>query len=65
MSPDTSNNGYGSLSILMHWLMLALIVAVYAAQDLDFVLPRKSPRREAMDAWHHMLGPTAPIACVR
>jgi cytochrome b561 len=56
MALKISHNGYGSLSILMHWLMLVLVAAAYAAQDLNFVFPKHSPGRAAMDAWHYMLG---------
>lgn len=47
---------YGSLSIAMHWLMLLLLVAVYATIDLRGFYPRGSDPREAMKHWHFMLG---------
>jgi cytochrome b561 len=47
---------YGSLSIAMHWLMLALLVAVYACILLREVYPRDSEPRELLKTWHFMLG---------
>src|SRR3989338_2610047 len=47
---------YGSLSIRIHWLMLLLFVAVYAFIELRELYPKGSDPREAMKAWHFMLG---------
>lgn len=47
---------YGSLSIAMHWLMLALLVAVYAVILLREIYPKGSDPREALKMWHFMLG---------
>jgi cytochrome b561 len=47
---------YSWPSIALHWLMLVLIVAVYAAMDLKSIFPKGSPGREAMATWHYMLG---------
>jgi len=47
---------YGSLSIAMHWLMLLLIIAVYACIELHTQFPRGSDVREALKTWHFMLG---------
>lgn len=47
---------FGSLSITMHWLMLLLIVAVYACIELRTQFPRGSDLREALKTWHFMLG---------
>jgi len=47
---------YGSLSIGIHWLMLLLFVAVYAFIELRELYPKGSDPREAMKAWHFMLG---------
>jgi len=47
---------YGSLSIALHWLMLLLLVAVYATIELRGLFPKGSDPREAMKAWHFMLG---------
>jgi cytochrome b561 len=47
---------YGSLSIGLHWLMLLLLVAVYACIELREFYPKGSDPREALKAWHFMLG---------
>ena len=56
MSWNSTRAGYGWMPIAIHWLMLLLIVAVYATQDLQFIFPKKSAPREAMATWHYMLG---------
>lgn len=43
-------------SIGMHWLMLALLVAVYACMELREFYPRGSAIREGLKTWHYMLG---------
>lgn len=47
---------YGSLLIALHWLMLLLIVAVYACIELREQFPKGSAVREALKTWHFMLG---------
>jgi cytochrome b561 len=47
---------FGSLLISLHWLMLLLIVAVYASIELRELYPRGSELREALKTWHFMLG---------
>jgi len=47
---------YGSLSIAMHWLMLLLIIAVYAAIECREFFPKGSDPRNAFKAWHFSLG---------
>lgn len=49
---------YSRLSVGLHWLMLALLVAVYAAIQLRELWPRGSEPREALKAWHFSLGLT-------
>jgi superoxide oxidase len=56
MAWRNSNDRYGSLSITMHWLMLLLLVAVYACIELREFYPRGSDMRNGMKAWHFMLG---------
>jgi len=56
MSWKSTRARYGALSISFHWLMLLLIVAVYATMDLKSLSPKGSPTREAMATWHYMLG---------
>lgn len=52
---------YGWLSIAMHWSMLALLVAVYACMELREFYPRGSDPREALKAWHYVLGLAVPV----
>lgn len=47
---------YGAAIIALHWLMLLLIAAVYAAMELRGLFPRGSDPREMMKLWHFMLG---------
>src|SRR5690606_14500644 len=47
---------YAAASIALHWLMLLLMVAVYAAIELREFFPRGSSPREALKMWHFMLG---------
>jgi cytochrome b561 len=47
---------YGSMSIGLHWLMLLLLAAVYAAMELRGIFPKGSDARSAMKTWHYMLG---------
>ncbi|TAJ72950.1 MAG: cytochrome b [Phenylobacterium sp.] len=50
------NTSYSKLSIGLHWLMLALLAAVYAAILMRENYPRGSEIREALKAWHFTLG---------
>ncbi len=56
MSLKNTAERYGSLSIAMHWLMLLLIVAVYACIELREFYPKGSDPRNALKAWHFTLG---------
>lgn len=56
MTLNNSATRYGSAMILMHWLTLVLLVAVYALIELREVYPSGSPPREMMKAWHFTLG---------
>lgn len=47
---------YGSLTIALHWLMLLLLIAVYACIELRELYPKGSDPREALKTWHFMLG---------
>ncbi len=47
---------FGWLSVGLHWLMLLLLVAVYASMELREIYPKGSVPREAMKTWHYMLG---------
>jgi cytochrome b561 len=47
---------YATPAIALHWLMLLLIVAVYACIELRELFPKGSDPREALKNWHFMLG---------
>src|SRR3990167_218982 len=56
MSWKNTSKRYGTLSIGLHWLMLLLLVAVYACIELRELYPKGSDPREALKTWHFMLG---------
>lgn len=56
MTHPASTDRYGLASIILHWLMLLLIVGVYAAIELREFYPKGSGPREALKMWHFMLG---------
>lgn len=47
---------YTSLQMTLHWTTLFLIVLVYACIELREIYPKGSEAREALKAWHFMLG---------
>lgn len=47
---------YNKLAIYLHWLMLFLLIAVYATIELREIFPKGSDPRKAMKMWHFMLG---------
>lgn len=47
---------YGITLITLHWLVLLLIVAVYACIELRGLFPRGSAGRDVLKTWHFMLG---------
>lgn len=56
MNMRNTTERYGSLSIGLHWLMLLLLIAVYACIELRDFYPKGSDPREALKTWHFMLG---------
>lgn len=52
------NARYNGLSITLHWLTLALLIAVYALVELRDLAPKGSALRDAMQMWHETLGLT-------
>ncbi|HET7223882.1 MAG TPA: cytochrome b [Rhodanobacteraceae bacterium] len=58
MNTQIRRDRYHALSIAVHWLTLALLVAVYALILLREIYPKGSDPREAMKMWHFMLGLT-------
>jgi len=51
-----SASRYHPISIGLHWLTLALLIAVYALIELRGIYPRGSEARDLMKHWHFMLG---------
>ncbi|HAT33842.1 MAG TPA: cytochrome B [Janthinobacterium sp.] len=56
MNDINRSTRYSALAIGMHWLMLLLLVAVYAAMELRGFFPKGGPERAALSHWHFMLG---------
>ena len=56
MNIRNTSERYGSISAGLHWLMLLLIIAVYASIDLREYYPKGSYIRDALKTWHFMLG---------
>ena len=56
MGYRNTTDRYGSLSIGMHWLMLLLLIAVYATINLHDLFPKGSDLRVELKVWHFMLG---------
>src|SRR5690606_2445788 len=52
------NNGsrYSLASILLHWIMMLMVLAVYAPIELREFWPKGSAPREMLKTWHFMLG---------
>ncbi len=53
-----TSSRYSSASIAMHWLMLLMIIGVYACIELRELYPKGSDPREALKSWHFTLGLT-------
>lgn len=53
---SVTTRSYSAATILLHWAMLVLIAAVYAAIELREFFPKGSDIREGFKAWHFMLG---------
>ena len=51
-----THDRYHALSIAAHWLILALLIAVYALIELRGIYPKGTAARDAMKSWHFMLG---------
>lgn len=47
---------YGVVPMGLHWLMLLLIIAVYASMELRGIFPKGSAQYNGMKTWHYMLG---------
>ncbi len=53
-----TSSRYGTISIALHWLTLAVLIGVYACINLTDIYPKGSASREALKDWHFMLGLT-------
>lgn len=49
-------NRYGLMAIGLHWLMLLLLIVVYASIEMRELFPKGSDPRAALKTWHLMLG---------
>lgn len=58
MNWRNTQDRYGSLSIAMHWLMLLVMVATYAAINLEDLAPKGSALRADLKTWHFLFGMT-------
>lgn len=47
---------FNFMTIGLHWLMLLLLISVYACMELRGIFPKGSDPREAMKTWHYLLG---------
>ena len=56
MNWKNSTERFASLSIGLHWLMFALLVAVYAVINLHEIAAKGSALRADLKTWHFMLG---------
>jgi superoxide oxidase len=56
MTTQNTPQQYHKTSIALHWLMLALMIAVYACIELREFYPKGSDIREGFKTWHFMLG---------
>lgn len=52
----TRPSHYSPLNVVLHWLMLLLIAAVYACMELKGNFPKGSDLREGLKYWHFVLG---------
>lgn len=58
MTATKAADRYGTLAIGLHWLTLAILIAVYSCINLKDMYPKGSDPREALKTWHFMLGLT-------
>jgi cytochrome b561 len=52
----TKQQRYATLSIILHWIMFLLLVAVYSCIELREIYPKGSEPRDTLKTWHFMLG---------
>lgn len=58
MTPRSDTARYAGISIALHWLMLLVIVGVFAAMELREYYPKGSDTRNWFKSWHFTLGLT-------
>lgn len=58
MAAMPRSDRYSTASIFLHWAMLLLIVAVFAAMELREYYPKGSDTRNWFKSWHFTLGLT-------
>lgn len=56
MNIQSTRSRYSSSLIAFHWLMVLLLIAVFASIQLRELYPRGSDLRSAFKTWHFMLG---------
>jgi len=56
MDWKNTDNHYGSLSIKMHWLMVVLMVFVFASIEGRQLFEKGTEMRDLFKMWHFMLG---------
>jgi cytochrome b561 len=56
MNQRSAQHRFGTLTIALHWIMLALLIAVVAFMELRGIFPKGSSARAAMKAGHYMSG---------
>lgn len=49
---------YSALTIGLHWLVVLLLIGVYACINLIDLFPRHSDPRQLLKTWHYLLGLT-------
>jgi cytochrome b561 len=54
----SSESRYSTVSVLLHWLMLVLLILVYASMELRGIFPKGSGGRSLIREVHYMLGLT-------
>ena len=56
MNWRNTDDHYGTASMLFHWLMFLLLVAVFTTIELRTIYPKGTEPREAIKALHFILG---------
>lgn len=56
MAIKNTSTHYNKLSIILHWLMLLVLIAVYASIELRVLFDKGTETRDLFKMWHFMLG---------